>query len=81
MSARQVQRIFVTETGWPFSRWRGRARLNAAVAHLAGGGDLAVAARLSGFSTRAGLVKALSRETGIAADRLTADPRAALAES
>lgn len=79
MSARQVQRIFVAETGWPFARWRGRARMNAAIAHLIGGGDLSTAARLSGFGTRAGLVKALCRETGIAADRLTADPRGALA--
>ncbi|MBT2496931.1 MULTISPECIES: helix-turn-helix domain-containing protein [Microbacterium] len=81
MSARQVQRIFVTETGWSFSRWRGRARMNAAVAHLVGGGDLTAAARLSGFRTRAGLVKALSRETGIPADRLTTDARGALADA
>lgn len=81
MSARQVQRIFVAETGWSFSRWRGRTRMNAAVAHLVGGGDLTTAARLSGFGTRAGLVRALSRETGITADRLTADPHAALTQS
>jgi len=79
MSARQVQRIFVTETGWPFSRWRSRARLNAAVAHLVGGGELSAAARLAGFSTRAGLLKALSRETGLAQERLARDPRGALA--
>ncbi|WP_312172353.1 AraC family transcriptional regulator [Microbacterium sp.] len=78
MSARQVQRIFVAETGWPFSRWRVRARLNSAVSHLVGGGDVTTAARLSGFATRAGLLKALSRETGLAADELARDARSVL---
>ncbi|GAA3657434.1 helix-turn-helix domain-containing protein [Microbacterium marinilacus] len=79
MSARQVQRIFLSEVGLPFSKWRTRARLNGAVAHLVGGGDVHAAARLSGFATRAGLLRALSRETGVPLDRIAQDPRTALA--
>ncbi|ALJ19777.1 AraC family transcriptional regulator [Microbacterium sp. No. 7] len=79
MSTRQVQRIFLAETELPFSRWRVRARLNAAVAHILGGGELSTAARMSGFTTRTGLLKALSRETGLPADALSRDARTALA--
>lgn len=81
MSARQVQRIFAAETGYAFARWRTRARLNAAAAHLLGGGEVNTAARLAGFTTRAGLLRALSRETGVAAARIAAEPRAALVEA
>ncbi|MEV0650773.1 AraC family transcriptional regulator [Phytomonospora sp. NPDC050363] len=80
MSERQVQRLFVEETGMPFARWRSRARLNAAAAHILGGGRIATATRLSGYATRAGLLRALSRETGAPVAELAADPAAALAE-
>ncbi|WP_159502513.1 helix-turn-helix domain-containing protein [Microbacterium sp. 18062] len=79
MSPRQVQRVFLDETGLQFARWRTRARLNAAISVLLGGGDLTTAARAAGFATRAGLVRALSRETGARPHDLTADPAAALA--
>ncbi|MGK9148081.1 AraC family transcriptional regulator [Plantibacter flavus] len=78
LSPRQVQRIFLDETGLPFARWRSRARMNAAVAHLEGGGSPSSAARLAGYSTRAGLLRALSRETGVALDVLAAAPVEAL---
>lgn len=78
MSPRQVQRVFLEETGVPFARWRSRARMNAAVALLLGGSDLAIAARASGYATRAGLVRALSRETGVLVEDLIADPATSL---
>ncbi|GAB3598094.1 helix-turn-helix transcriptional regulator [Microbacterium tumbae] len=74
MSVRQVQRIFAAETGFPFARWRTRTRLNVAVAHVLGGGDLAAAARLAGYATRSGLLRALSRETGTPSSQIARDP-------
>ncbi|MGW8482359.1 helix-turn-helix domain-containing protein [Microbacterium sp. NPDC055903] len=79
MSVRQVQRIFAAETGCSFTRWRTRVRLNGAVAHVLGGGDLAAAARLAGYATRSGLLRALSRETGTSMAHLAEDPVSALA--
>ncbi|WP_224058969.1 helix-turn-helix domain-containing protein [Streptomyces kanamyceticus] len=78
MSPRQVQRVFIDETGLPFTRWRNRARMNAAVEHLRGGGELTAAARAAGYATRAGLLRALSRESGVPVSALTADAVGAL---
>lgn len=78
MSARQVQRVFLDETGLPFTRWRNRARMNAAVEHLRGGGELTAAARAAGYATRAGLLRALSRESGVPVSALTTDAVGAL---
>ncbi|MEU6501293.1 helix-turn-helix domain-containing protein [Streptomyces californicus] len=78
MSARQVQRVFLDETGLPFTRWRNRARMNAAVEHLRGGGELTAAARAAGYATRAGLLRALSRESGVPVNALTTDAVGAL---
>ncbi|KUF19390.1 helix-turn-helix domain-containing protein [Streptomyces silvensis] len=78
MSPRQVQRVFLDETGLPFTRWRNRARMNAAVEHLRGGGELTAAARAAGYATRAGLLRALSRESGVPVSALTTDPAGAL---
>ncbi|MCF2130089.1 helix-turn-helix domain-containing protein [Strepomyces sp. STD 3.1] len=78
MSPRQVQRVCLDETGLPFTRWRNRARMNAAVEHILGGGELTAAARAAGYATRAGLLRALSRESGIPVGVLTADAAGAL---
>ncbi|MEV5015208.1 helix-turn-helix domain-containing protein [Streptomyces sp. NPDC053780] len=78
MSPRQVQRVCLDETGLPFTRWRNRARMNAAVEHILGGGELTAAARAAGYATRAGLLRALSRESGIPVGVLTADAVGAL---
>jgi AraC-like DNA-binding protein len=74
MSVRQVQRVFQAETGLPFSRWRARARVNIAVGRLRAGESLTSAARASGYLSRSGLLRALSRESGIAAMALAEDP-------
>jgi AraC-like DNA-binding protein len=78
-SARHVQRLFVEETGLAFGRWRTRAHLNVAVARLRGGSHLDAAAHAAGYASRAGLLRALSRETGLPAADLARDPVAALA--
>lgn len=78
ISPRHAQRLFVEETGLPFATWRTRARLNVAIAQLTGGHGMTRALAASGFATRGGLIKALSRECGISRDRITADPVDAL---
>lgn len=72
-SPRHMQRLFRDETGLSFTSWRARARLNVAVARLRGGTSLQAAATASGYASRAGLLKALSRETGIERDELSRD--------
>ncbi len=78
-SARHVQRLFVEETGLAFGRWRTRAHLNVAIARLRGGSHLDAAARAAGYASRGGLLRALSRETGVPVADLSRDPVAALA--
>ncbi|GAA2105711.1 hypothetical protein GCM10009823_31280 [Brevibacterium salitolerans] len=78
MSERQVQRIFADETGMSFSRWRTRRRLSEAVRGLRGGASATSAARAAGFATRAGLLRALSRESAVPVEVLREDPLAAV---
>lgn len=78
-SVRQVQRLFLDETGLTFAQWRTRARLNRAIVRLRAGDGLATALAASGFATRHGLLKALSRECHIPLPRLLADPAGAVA--
>lgn len=75
-SVRHVQRLFREETGLTFATWRTRARLNLAIVSLRAGDGLQVAMQGSGFATRHGLLKALSRECAIPIDTLMADPAA-----
>ncbi|WP_165436256.1 helix-turn-helix transcriptional regulator [Amycolatopsis suaedae] len=62
ISPRQVQRLFLEETGLTFSRWRTRARLNLALTELRAGRSMGQAARRAGYRSRHGLAKALRRE-------------------
>ncbi|MFR9725201.1 helix-turn-helix domain-containing protein [Streptomyces sp. MS19] len=73
-SVRHVQRVFREETGMSFSTWRARARLNVAISRLRCGDGLTVAAHLAGYTTRGGLLKALTRETGLPGTHFTGDP-------
>ncbi len=73
-SARHIQRLFREETGLSFTSWRSRARLNVAVARLRGGVGLHAAASAAGFASRAGLLKALGRETGLTREELAREP-------
>lgn len=77
-SPRQIQRVFQAETGLPFWQWRARARLNVAITRLRVGDSLTVAAHVAGYASRASLLKALSRETGIPERALADHPIDAL---
>ncbi len=77
-SVRHLQRLFREETGLSFSQWRARARLNVAIRRLRGGDSQLLAARIAGYASRASLLKALGRESGLPARLLAADPLAAL---
>lgn len=78
VSARQIRRVFLAEVQMSFAQWRTRARLNVAIDLLLRGASVRRAAQAATFSTREGLVKALSRECGLPADQLSADPAGTL---
>lgn len=80
ISPRQAQRLFLSETGLTFHQWRTRRRLNRAVRALQGGSSGESAARAAGYANRAGLLRALSRESGIAVETLRGDPLACVRE-
>ncbi|MDO4822277.1 MAG: helix-turn-helix transcriptional regulator [Rothia sp. (in: high G+C Gram-positive bacteria)] len=62
-SVRQVQRIFVEETGLTFSQWRRRERLNQAYAAASSGLGVAEMVKKSGYASQAGLAKAWAKES------------------
>lgn len=74
ISPRQIQRLFLGETGLTFQQWRTRSRLNVAVRALRGGSSGESAARTAGFANRAALLRALSKECGAPIDELRIDP-------
>lgn len=74
ISPRQIQRLFLDETGLTFHQWRTRRRLNRAIRALQGGSSGESAARAAGYTERAGLLRALSRETGVSVAALRVDP-------
>lgn len=78
ISPRQVQRLFLSDTGLTFQQWRARSRLNVAVRALRGGSNSESAARTAGFANRTGLLRALSRESGTPIEDLRIDPLAGL---
>lgn len=78
LSARHAQRLFLEETGLTFSTWRTRARLNRAVVSLRAGEGLRTVMHTAGFTTRHGLLKALSRECDLPLEALRADPQRAV---
>lgn len=63
-STRTLLRIFLRETGLPFSTWKTHARLQAAVGHLAEGSTVSQAAYLVGYSTPSAFIAAFHRLTG-----------------
>lgn len=81
ISARQLQRLFIEGTGLKFAQWRNRARLNQAIASLRTEDNLGTAMGASTFSTKQGLLRALSRECGTPIDQLTAEHAAALTDA
>jgi len=81
LSARQAQRLFLQQTGTTFTTWRTQARLNLAISKLRGGSGIDAALTASRFTTREGLLKALSRECAIPMDQLLSDVVNALAQN
>lgn len=80
ISPRQIQRLFQSETGLTFQQWRTRGRLNVAIRAMRGGSSAESAAGAAGFTSRAGLLRALSRECGTPIDDLRINPLAGLPE-
>ncbi len=70
VSVRQVQRLFLAETGMTFSRWRRRRRLGRAVRVMASGGSASTAARIVGYASSRALLRAMSAESGVPVSRL-----------
>lgn len=66
VSVRTFTRRFRDETGMPFSHWRTRLRVQAAVAQLAMGTPVAAVARRVGFESPSAFASAFRRETGTA---------------
>lgn len=63
-SARTLARLFSAETGLPFGRWRTRARLRAALEHMAADRPLSAVAHHVGYSSPSSFVAAFRQETG-----------------
>ncbi|GAA2206236.1 helix-turn-helix transcriptional regulator [Nonomuraea monospora] len=64
-SGRTLARLFLSETGMPFGRWRTLVRLNAALPALAAGEPLSRVSRTVGYETVSAFVAAFRRETGV----------------
>jgi len=65
VSERTLARVFVTETGVSFGRWRTRLRLQAALPRLAHGEPVGRVASRVGYDTPSAFVAAFRRETGL----------------
>lgn len=63
-SSRTLLRVFLRETGLPFSTWKTHARLKSAVGLLAEGSTVSQASYLVGYSTPSAFIAAFHRTTG-----------------
>ncbi|MFD9793899.1 AraC family transcriptional regulator [Streptomyces sp. NPDC059070] len=63
-SGRTLARLFLSETGMPFGRWRTLVRLHVALPALSAGQPLNRVAREVGYETASAFVAAFRRETG-----------------
>jgi AraC-like DNA-binding protein/quercetin dioxygenase-like cupin family protein len=64
-STRTLARVFATETGMSFARWRTHARLRAALVHLADGVPVTVVAGRVGYQTPSAFVSVFRRTLGV----------------
>lgn len=64
-SERTLARLFLSETGMPFGRWRTIVRLRAALPALAADEPLSRVSRAVGYGTVSAFVAAFRRETGV----------------
>jgi AraC-like DNA-binding protein len=63
-SSRTLTRLFVTETGMTFQRWRTNARLRVALSALGAGASITAVAHEVGYSSPSAFVAAFRRATG-----------------
>ncbi len=68
-SARTLTRLFQSETGMSFRRWRERARLAEAMARLAQGEAVSQVARLLGYDSASAFAAMFRRQLGVAPQR------------
>ena len=68
-SSRTLARLFVSETGLTFGRWRTLARLQAALLQLAEGCSVGVVATRVGYRTPSAFVAAFRSHTGVTPGR------------
>jgi len=61
---RTLSRLFVSETGLSFARWRTQVRIRAAIQLLANGATVDVAARTVGYRKTSAFINAFRRATG-----------------
>lgn len=64
-SGRTLARLFASETGMTFGRWRAQARLRAALEHLADGVPVTVVAHRVGYATPSAFAAAFRRALGL----------------
>jgi AraC-like DNA-binding protein len=64
-SARTLARIFLTQTGMTFGRWRAQLRLEAALPLLAAGTPVTVAAHRVGYTSASAFIAAFRRAVGV----------------
>jgi AraC-like DNA-binding protein len=64
-SGRTLERVFLSETGVPFSRWRTLARLKASLPMLASGRSISHVAPEVGYESASAFVAAFHREVGL----------------
>jgi len=70
-SVRTIQRLFLAETGLPFSRWRQRLRLLHAAAALGGGMSVTEAGLDAGYSGTSAFIAAFRKHFGVTPSRLS----------
>jgi AraC-like DNA-binding protein/quercetin dioxygenase-like cupin family protein len=68
-SSRTLARLFLSETGLSFGRWRTLARLQAALLHLAEGQPIGLVATRVGYSTASAFVAAFRTHIGVTPGR------------
>lgn len=69
-SARTIQRLFLAETGLPFSRWRQRLRLLHAAAALGAGKSVTEAGLAAGYAGTSAFIAAFRKHFGVTPSRL-----------
>ena len=69
-SARTIQRLFLAETGLPFSQWRQRLRLLHGAALLGGGASVTEAGLEAGYAGTSAFIAAFRKHFGVTPSRL-----------